>query len=123
MWIEKKGQTFLSWGRVVLLEQIRAHGSIAAAARAMGMGYRHAWELVAEMNELGPRPLVVKVAGGRGGGGAQLTRAGELAIARFWRLVIEFRGWLDGQEAGIMTGGVATRRAMGKKPVARKERR
>jgi len=122
MWIEKKGQTFLSWGRVVLLEQIRTHGSIAGAARAMGMGYRHAWELVAQMNELAPRPLVVKVAGGRRGGGARLTNAGELAVARFWRLVGEFRGWLNAQEPGIMTGPGATRRTMGKKPLGRRGR-
>jgi molybdate transport system regulatory protein len=55
---------------VVLLERIDEHGSISAAARSMGMGYRHAWELVDEVNRVSPRALVEKDAGGRGGGGA-----------------------------------------------------
>ena len=50
LWIEKQGEIFLSWGRVVLLERIRETGSIAAAARAMKMAYSHAWSLVANLN-------------------------------------------------------------------------
>jgi molybdate transport system regulatory protein len=42
LWLEKDGETFLSWGRVVLLERIRDLGSIAAAARDMEMAYSHA---------------------------------------------------------------------------------
>lgn len=94
LWIERHGETYLAWGRVVLLERIREHGSISAAARSMGMGYRHAWELVAAMNRLAPTPLVAKTTGGKQGGGATLTRAGEAAIDEFWQLVAEFRVWL-----------------------------
>jgi molybdate transport system regulatory protein len=43
LWLEKNGETYLSWGRVVLLERIRELGSIAAAARSMDMAYSHAW--------------------------------------------------------------------------------
>lgn len=32
-------------GKVRLLEAIGEHGSISAAARSMGMAYRHAWEM------------------------------------------------------------------------------
>jgi molybdate transport system regulatory protein len=42
LWLEKDGETFLSWGRVLLLERIRDLGSIAAAARDMEMAYSHA---------------------------------------------------------------------------------
>ncbi len=42
LWLEKDGETFLSWGRVVLLERIRDLGSIAAAARSLNMAYSHA---------------------------------------------------------------------------------
>lgn len=99
VWMEQDGRTFLSWGRVVLLQRIAEQGSLAAAARSMGMGYRHAWSLVQEMNALAGEPLVLKRTGGARGGGAELTPAGQAAVARFWSLVEEFQAWL-GQRQG-----------------------
>lgn len=101
LWIEKSGETYLSWGRVVLLERIREHGSISSAARSMGMGYRHAWDLVEEMNRLAPRPLVERAAGGSHGGGTRLTHAGEKAIEGFWKLVADFRRFLARQRPQV----------------------
>jgi len=85
-WIEGTDGTFLGYGRVVLLERIREFGSIAKAARAMEMSYKHAWDLVAAMNRQAKEPLVAKSSGGRGGGGTTLTAAGEQAIEAFWTL-------------------------------------
>jgi molybdate transport system regulatory protein len=99
LWIERQGEIFLSWGRVVLLEHIRETGSIAAAARAMEMAYSHAWSLVANMNRLAGEELVARTFGGRNGGKAWLTSAGEAAIAQFWDLAGRFREWLKDQEA------------------------
>jgi molybdate transport system regulatory protein len=98
LWLEKNGETFLSWGRVVLLERIRDLGSIAAAARSMDMAYSHAWSLVAEMNRLAGQDLVARTFGGRHGGRAWLTPAGEAAVAQFWRLADTFREWLQTQK-------------------------
>jgi len=98
LWIEREGEIFLSWGRVVLLEQIRETGSIAAAARAMEMAYSHAWTLVANMNRLAKEELVARTFGGRNGGKAWLTPAGEAAIAQFWELAGRFREWLKDQD-------------------------
>ena len=86
VWIEGPDGTFLSYGRVVLLERIREHGSISAAARSMEMSYRHAWKLVDSMNRQSRNPVVSMSTGGRGGGGAHLTEAGERAIEAFWSL-------------------------------------
>ncbi|MBM4283717.1 MAG: LysR family transcriptional regulator [Deltaproteobacteria bacterium] len=97
LWLEKDGETFLSWGRVVLLERIREHGSIAAAARSMDMAYSHAWTLVKSMNALAGEELVARTFGGRHGGRAWLTPAGEAAVARFWDLAARFREWLMDQ--------------------------
>ncbi len=83
IWIEGEDGTFLGYGRMVLLERIRDYGSISAAARSMGMAYRHAWRLVDSMNRQAPVPLVVTSTGGPGGGGAKLTGAGERAISLF----------------------------------------
>jgi molybdate transport system regulatory protein len=95
--LEKAGETFLSWGRIVLLERIRETGSIAAAARSLNMAYSHAWSLVASMNRLAGQDLVGRAFGGRHGGRAWLTPAGEAAVAQFWQLVADFRAWLGEQ--------------------------
>jgi molybdate transport system regulatory protein len=95
LWLEKGGETFLSWGRVVLLERIRDTGSIAAAARSMEMAYSHAWSLVANMNRLAGEELVARTFGGRNGGRAWLTPAGEAAVAQFWEMTAGFREWLQ----------------------------
>jgi molybdate transport system regulatory protein len=70
-------------GKIALLENIAAHGSISAAGRAMEMSYRRAWELVEELNVLFGKPVVERQVGGRNGGGAQLTALGEALILHF----------------------------------------
>ncbi len=95
LWVESKGQTYLSWGRVTLLERIEEHGSVSAAAKSMKMSFSHAWHLVEDMNTLAPEPLVQKQTGGRHGGGAWLTDAGKLAVYNFWRLVKKFQTWIE----------------------------
>ncbi len=95
LWIEGPEGTFLGYGRVVLLERIRDHGSISAAARSMAMSHRHAWDLVDSMNRQSRSPVVEKSTGGRGGGGAGLTEAGERAIECFWSVHREFRAFLE----------------------------
>jgi molybdate transport system regulatory protein len=62
--------------RIRLLEAIDASGSIAAAARAVGLTYKAAWDAIAVINNLAEHPLVVGRAGGRAGGGASLTDDG-----------------------------------------------
>jgi molybdate transport system regulatory protein len=66
-----------------LLERIAENGSISAAGRSMGMSYRRAWELVEEMNGIFGRPLVLRRAGGKAGGGTDLTPLGYLVVGRF----------------------------------------
>jgi molybdate transport system regulatory protein len=70
-------------GKARLLAEIAATGSISAAARAMGMSYRRAWLLVAEMNRAFRAPLVDAGPGGKRGGGAQVTELGRDALARY----------------------------------------
>ena len=70
-------------GKIDLLEAIAATGSIRAAGNRFKMSYRRAWELVAELNGMFATPLVIAEAGGRGGGGAQLTPLGGEVVRRF----------------------------------------
>jgi molybdate transport system regulatory protein len=70
-------------GKIELLEQIAAFGSISAGARKMGMSYKHAWDLVEEMNKIFGKPLVAAQKGGSQGGGAQLTPVGLAVVSRY----------------------------------------
>jgi molybdate transport system regulatory protein len=70
-------------GKVLLLERIAEHGSIAAAGRSMQMSYRRAWELVSEINASFGRPLVAPQMGGRRGGGASLTPLGRALVGHY----------------------------------------
>src|SRR3954468_15069367 len=67
-------------GKVAELEEIARSGSISAAGRALRMSYRRTWELVGELNRGLGTPVVESAAGGSGGGGAGLTKAGRAVI-------------------------------------------
>ncbi len=95
IWIERNQQTYLSWGRIILLERIKEHGSVSAAAKSMRMSFSHAWRLVEDMNTLAPEPLVEKQTGGARGGGAWLTNAGERALIDFYRISEHFQRWIE----------------------------
>jgi len=70
-------------GKISLLEQIAALGSISAGGRAMDMSYRRAWELIEELNRIFGKPVVESRSGGRKGGGATLTPLGLALISRY----------------------------------------
>ena len=70
-------------GKIALLEHIAAFGSISAGARQMGMSYKHAWDLVEEMNRIFGKPVVAAQPGGRHGGGAELTAVGLAVVSRY----------------------------------------
>jgi molybdate transport system regulatory protein len=73
-------------GKAALLEAIEATGSISAAARALGMAYRHAWELVDDLNTCFAPGVVEAATGGREGGGARLTSFGRELVRRFRKM-------------------------------------
>ena len=70
-------------GKAELLERIAATGSISAAARAMRMSYKRAWQLVDDMNRSFRAPLVTTAAGGIKGGGAELTSVGRTVLSSY----------------------------------------
>lgn len=85
-WVKKDGKNFLGLGKVELLRGIRRGGSISSSARVMRMSYKAAWDSVDAMNNLSPKPFSTTSTGGRGGGGAKITKEGELAIEAFEEL-------------------------------------
>jgi molybdate transport system regulatory protein len=71
-------------GKVQLLEAVRDHGSISAAARSLNMSYRRAWLLMDELNRALESPATLSEHGGQSGGGSTLTPVGE-EIIRLYR--------------------------------------
>lgn len=92
--------------RIVLLEAIAGAGSISAAAKAVGLSYKGAWDAVQALNNLFDKPLVVTRAGGRHGGYAEVTEEGKALVAAFHAVE-----WELGQALGAieqrLEGGTA----------------
>ncbi len=78
-----KGAPAMGPGKAELIERIAQTGSISAAARAMGMSYRRAWQLVEALNRAYREPVIDTAVGGRRGGGARVTAFGSRLVARF----------------------------------------
>ncbi len=74
-------------GKADLLDAIRRHGSISAAAKSMDMSYKRAWELVYVMNSSFKQPVVVTLVGGSHGGGATLTEFGSQVLSMYREIV------------------------------------
>jgi len=74
------------WDHLELLERIDASGSISAAANAMGMSYKAAWQAVEAMNNMSEQPVVARQTGGKNGGGTTLTEYGRRIVAAYRRL-------------------------------------
>ncbi len=84
--IEFDGKHTLGPGKVQLLEAVIEHGSISGAARSMRMSYRHAWELLDDVNGCFGGRVLETESGGRAGGGARVTDFGRELIARYQRM-------------------------------------
>lgn len=86
VWLKSGDETLGGAARIALLAAIRETGSITAAAKAVGLSYKAAWDAVDTMNNLAGEPLVTSATGGRGGGGTRLT-ASALRIIDTYRAV------------------------------------
>lgn len=71
-------------GKIALLEQIEALGSITAGAKAMGMTYRRAWHLLETLQKVLNENVIETATGGKKGGGAKLTPLGR-ELCRLYR--------------------------------------
>lgn len=81
--------------RLSLLEAIGELGSISAAAKAIGITYKAAWDAVEAINNLAGTPLVTAQHGGRGGGGAMLTDDGVQVVEHWQQLRRLQQAWLE----------------------------
>ncbi len=104
--LEVDGQfgTFLGDTRIRLLEAIDRHGSISQAAKAVPLSYKAAWDAVDAMNNLAEQPLVLRLTGGKHGGGTNLTEYGRKVIALYRALEAEYQAALDRLTASMNDG-------------------
>ena len=84
--------------RIALLQHIVEQGSITAAAKSAGISYKAAWDAIDELNNLAQTPLVERNIGGKGGGGARLSVAGERVLRLYQRLQAMQNQVLDAAE-------------------------
>lgn len=83
LWFQKSDRKYLGEDRITLLEKIDELGTIAKAAKAIGISYKSAWDTLNLINNLAEKPLVVRSTGGKGGGGTHLTQAGRQVVDQF----------------------------------------
>ncbi|MGC1070529.1 molybdenum-dependent transcriptional regulator [Pantoea agglomerans] len=81
--IRLKQKLFADPRRIELLKRVQQTGSISQGAKLAGISYKSAWDAINEMNQMADETLVERATGGKGGGGATLTRYGERLIQLF----------------------------------------
>jgi len=113
------GEHSLGPGKVELLEAVQEHGSISAAARSMAMAYRHAWDLIDDLNQYFGAPVVDTATGGRTGGGARLTPLGLEVVRRFRAMERRARRAVAPELAALEArrGGGGTPRSRARSPL------
>jgi len=99
--------SFLGDKRIRLLEAIDKGGSISQAAKAVPMSYKAAWDAVDDMNNVATEPLVNRSAGGRHGGGTELTTFARRLIAFYRALEKESQVALERLTSNLEQSGVA----------------
>lgn len=103
IWLQSEtGERFMGIGRMELLQHIQRTGSINGAAKAMGMSYKRAWDLIQSLNDLAGIPLVQTQTGGQKGGGASLTDAGVRYLNYYQTLQIRFQHFLDDENKALL---------------------
>jgi len=106
VWFQAGAQTLGGASRIALLAAIGETGSITSAAKEVGISYKGAWDAVDTMNNLAGEPLVVRLTGGKGGGGTTLTPRAVKLIETFRAVEREHRRFLE--RAGAAIEGFAT---------------
>nr|WP_153099927.1 TOBE domain-containing protein [Paraburkholderia hayleyella] len=95
VWFQSGAQTLGGAARMALLAAIRDTGSITGAAKTVGMSYKAAWDAIDAMNNLAGVALVIRAAGGKGGGGTTLTPRALRLIETFALIEHEHRKFIE----------------------------
>jgi molybdate transport system regulatory protein len=102
--LKRAGGAAVGPQRLALLAAIAEHGSIAGAARAIGLSYKGAWEAVQAFNNLFDHPLVEA----RQGGSATVTAAGHLVLKAYGAIEDELVALLDKLDHAVAEAGLGS---------------
>lgn len=89
--VQHAGRTILDPPTAALLAALDRTHSISAAARDVGISYRHAWLLAQSANKHAGETLLTTATGGERGGGTRLTPAGSEALRVYQELQAHLR--------------------------------
>ncbi len=104
VWFLHNGEHVFGLGLARLLEGIDRHGTLREATRIEGISYRHAWdEIRAAEKRLGKR-LILRQAGGAGGGRSELSPEGRRLMELFQRINAEVADFADARFARYADG-------------------
>lgn len=81
--VSKEGNLLLNPERINLLRFIQETRSLLTASKEVGISYNKAWRILDSMNAATDKPLVRKLRGGKGGGGALLTDYGRVILNEY----------------------------------------
>lgn len=84
--VERRGEVVLDDAAAALLRAIGQTRSISAAARVLGISYRHAWLQIQKASNHAGQELVSTATGGEHGGGTELTEYGHAALEVYQRV-------------------------------------
>ncbi|WP_432473211.1 TOBE domain-containing protein [Amphritea sp. HPY] len=88
--LTSENRMFANPRRMKLLAKIAEAGSISQAAKLAGISYKAAWDAVDDLNSRADKPLIERVVGGKGGGGARLTPMGD-RLLKLYSLLAEIQ--------------------------------
>lgn len=95
VWIEKERKLIFGSEKASILKTIVETGSINKTAKKMNMSYRHAWSYLQSIEKRIGIQMLIKVKGGKDGGGAILTDYAKDLIKKFEMLECETRLFAD----------------------------
>lgn len=98
IWLTHNGEMVFGRGRARLLEAVEREGSIAAASKALGLSYRHAWTMLKTSEKRLGYPLLERVKGGSGGGGSRLTEKARKLLSKYSEIEGCFEKFCRGQD-------------------------
>jgi molybdate transport system regulatory protein len=95
LWFEVDGRHVFGKGLARLFARVDKLGTLQKAAKAENMSYRYAWEMVRKAERHLGRTLLIRRAGGRGGGDSQLSPDGRRLLKAFQQLSQETSAFVD----------------------------
>lgn len=96
LWVDNpEGKLLFGDGRYQILQAVDEHGSLSAAAEALGMSYRGLWARIRHSEKRLGFALIESHAGRGPSSGTSLTPAGRTLMGRYARLIAKVKQEAD----------------------------